>query len=116
MANRRRQLADEVHLGSAVLLVASVSSGGLQTLRIDEAGDGEDGTVWERRGDSAGTARTARHEDGDDRTARERREDGDDGHGRVGRERRGMGAGAARGWRQGGRMKSMTCGTHAFGE
>jgi len=105
-----------VRLGSAVLLVVSVSSGGIQTLRIDEAGDGEDGTVRERRGDGAGTARTARHEDGDDGTARERREDGDDGRGRVGRERRGMGAGAARGWRQGRRKKSMTCGTHALGE
>ena len=116
MANRRRQLADEVRLGSAVLLVASVSSGGLQTLRIDEAGDGEDGTVRERCGYGAGTARMARHEDGDDGTAREQREDGDDGRGRVGRERRGMGAGAARGRRQGRRKKSMTCGTHAFGE
>ena len=85
-------------------------------MRIDEAGDGEDGTVRERRGDSAGTARTARHEDGDDGTARERCEDGDDGRGRAGRERRGMGAGAARGWRQGRRKKSMTCGTYSFGE
>ena len=96
MANRRRQLADEVRLGSAVLLVALVSSGGLQTLRIDEAGDGEDGTVRERRGDGAGTATTALRESGartattgvaawgesGEGWARERREDGDKEGGR----------------------------------
>lgn len=58
-SNGQSMTADEVRLGSAVLLVVSVSSVGLQTLRIDEPGDGEDGTVWERRGDGAGMARTA---------------------------------------------------------
>lgn len=46
--------------------MASVSSGGLRSFRIDEAGDGEDGTELEQRGTAGIHRGRLGHEDGDD--------------------------------------------------